>query len=131
RLNPAAPALTKTPLTAPPQLRVLRPAPQLLAAQIRTPLLRVPPLLRPAAPEVTRTQLLPAAPLLLTRVLPLLTRTPPQLTMPQRLTRMRMQTQARNCPRPLLRCRYSACWDLVLWLPASLVAKRNNHCSST
>jgi len=101
------------PLPAPPQLRVLRPAPQLLAAQIRTPLLRVPPLLRPAAP------------LLLTRVLPLLTRTPPRLTMPQRLIRMRMQTQARNCPRPLLRCRYSACWDLVLWLPASLVAKRN------
>jgi len=71
-------------------------------------------------------QPLPAA-LPLTRVLLLLTRIPPRPIRLRRLTKTqtRMPMQDRNCPRPLLRCRYSACWDSDLWLPASLAAKRN------
>src|SRR5579859_7339426 len=117
---------------APPRPQQLHPA---APALIRMPLLpaaRLPRILRPAAPlELTRTQPLPAAPPPLTRALLLLTRTrtPPQPTTPRRLTRT--QTRARNCPRPLLRCRCSACWDSGLLPPASLAAKRNNNRSST
>src|SRR6476646_7320655 len=107
--QPPLPLLTRTPPQPAPRLpRILRPAPP---------------------PEQTRTQPLPAAPPLLTRARPLLTRAPLQPTRLQRLTRK--LTRARNCPRPPLRCRFSACWDSVPWLPVSLAAKRNNQRSST
>ena len=48
-------------------------------------------------------------------------------TAPTALLRLtRTQTRARNCPRPLLRCRCSGCWASVPSLPASLAAKRSN-----
>src|ERR1041385_5422433 len=133
---PLTRALPPAPLLQAAPAQLLRAAPALIRMQLlQAPRLRI---LQPAPPpELTRTQPLPAAPLPLTRVLHLLTkiRMPPQLIRPRRLTRVqtrtRMQMQDRTCPRPLLRCRYSACWDSVLWLPASLAAKRNNQRSST
>ena len=142
-----APAPIRTPLLPAPALRARQlPAPQIRTlllpaarqllqlppALTRTPLLQAPQLLQ-AAPVLIRMLLLPAQrprirrpaarpELPLTRMLLLQTRIPLQPIRLQRLTKMQVRTtqmQDRNCPRPLLRCRYSACWDSALWLPAS------------